>query len=186
MELFPRPGIGWLNGWIPLAVLYLVFGIVLLLLPKDVVARLYDRSRWSRRQKVISAAGKLLAVAVLVLVILTPLKVGRGVLVVGMVLYILGLAGFIVALINFRDAPADQPATLGLYGLSRNPQQVSLLLASLGMALMIGSWFVVLFLLVGTVSTHRRFLAEERACLAQYGESYQRYMEQVPRYFKLF
>jgi protein-S-isoprenylcysteine O-methyltransferase Ste14 len=29
-------------------------------------------------------------------------------------------------------------------------------------------------------------LAEERVCLAQYGETYRKYMERVPRYLLLF
>ena len=33
---------------------------------------------------------------------------------------------------------------------------------------------------------HNTTLAEERTCLAKYGESYESYMERIPRYFLFF
>ena len=48
------------------------------------------------------------------------------------------------------------------------------------------SWITLLMLLLGLVFTHRKILAEERSCLRQYGDSYQAYMERVPRYFLFF
>ena len=42
MEWMPELSIGWLNGWIPLALLALTDGILFLIFPKEVVARLFD------------------------------------------------------------------------------------------------------------------------------------------------
>lgn len=52
-ELFPALTTGWLNGWILLALLYLMFGALLPTFPKDLLAALYeyDRSGLSERQK---------------------------------------------------------------------------------------------------------------------------------------
>ena len=61
MELFPALQIGWLNGWLFLCVLYLIFGLLLLVFPKDVVRRLYDRSGWSKRERVLNAIGQLVS-----------------------------------------------------------------------------------------------------------------------------
>lgn len=44
MQLFPVLKVGLFNGWLLAAIFYLVFGILLLVFPKPVVARLYDRS----------------------------------------------------------------------------------------------------------------------------------------------
>ena len=57
MELFPALALGWLNGWILIGLLYLIYIIVLLILPKDVVARLYDKAGRSKRHKVLVYAG---------------------------------------------------------------------------------------------------------------------------------
>jgi len=117
------------------------------------------------------------------LLILTPLKVATPLFALGIALFALGLLGFVVALVNFRDTPPDQPAELGLYRHSRNPQVVSLIVASLGMCLAIGSWAALLTQVSTMAFGHARILAEEGTCLRQYGESYRAYMGRVPRYF---
>jgi hypothetical protein len=103
MELIPILEIGWLNGWILLCTFYLIYGILLKAFPKDVVARLYDRSGWSKTQRALTVIGKLLGLVCLVLIIFTPLKIGANVFIPGVGLFALGLAGFIVALFDFKN-----------------------------------------------------------------------------------
>lgn len=186
MELTPALQSGWLNGWVLLAALYSIFGLLLLVFPREVVRRLYDRSGWSRRQRVLTLIGKLIALVWFPLVIFTPLKIGSPVFVLGTVIFALGLVGFVVALFNYRNTPLDQPVTKGLYRVSRHPQQFTLLVSAAGITIAIGSWLALLMLLLGLVFTHLKILAEEGACLRQYGDSYCAYMERVPRYFLFF
>ena len=49
-----------------------------------------------------------------------------------------------------------------------------------------GSWIAFLLIAIGIVGAHYKVLAEEKACLQVYGESYRNYMDRVPRYFLLF
>jgi len=98
MELTPEFNLGLLNGWLLLVFFYAVFGILLLSFQKNVVARLYDRSAWSKRQKTLSAIGKLLIFSWFALVILTPLKIGHVVFVVGGALYLLGFCALAIEL----------------------------------------------------------------------------------------
>jgi protein-S-isoprenylcysteine O-methyltransferase Ste14 len=186
MELFPALRIGWLNGWLPMGILYLIFGILLLVFPKGVVRRLYERSGWSRGQRRLVLMGKLMALVLFPLIIFTPLKIGTPVFVLGTVIFALGLVGFVVALFNFRNTPLDQPVTKGLYRISRHPQQFMVLVSGVGISIAIGSWPVLWMLLLGLVFTHRKILAEEASCLRQYGDAYRAYMERVPRYFLFF
>lgn len=183
MELMPELRLGWVNGWVPMCLLYGVFGVLLVMFPRDVVARLYDRSGWTREQRLLSAVGKLPALAYLGLVVYSPLKVGEAVFWVGGVVFALGLAGFVVALFNFKDTPPDQPITTGLYSVSRNPQVLSLIVAFMGVAIAAGSWLAVITLVALSLGAHVRIVAEERSCLAHYGDSYRAYMKRVPRYF---
>jgi hypothetical protein len=44
MVLLPELQSGWLNGWLLLVILYGTFGILLLIFPRQVVSRLYDRT----------------------------------------------------------------------------------------------------------------------------------------------
>jgi hypothetical protein len=90
MGLIPEIQISWLNGWIGLAMLSVTEGTLFLLFPREVVARLFDRSGWSPKQRVFTIIGKLCALACLALIILTPLKIGQPVFYVGGILLAAG------------------------------------------------------------------------------------------------
>ncbi|UCC61536.1 MAG: hypothetical protein JSV36_12085 [Anaerolineae bacterium] len=107
MELMPALEIRWLNGWIPLGLLVLVEGLLLKAFPRKVVARLFDRSGWNKKQAVFTVIGKLFSLACLILIVFTPLKIGTGAFIVGAVLYVLGLTGLVVAIFNFRTTPVS-------------------------------------------------------------------------------
>jgi len=186
MELFPRLEIGWLNGWILLAIEFLIQGLLLLVFPKDVVTRLFDRSGWNTKQKGFTAAGKFFSLICLVLITLTPLKTNSSIFLTGIILFILGLTSLVLAMFNFKDTPPNQPVTKGVYKLSRHPQIVSLFFVFLGISVAIGSWAAVLVLLLSKLLQHFGILAEEEACLMKYGEAYRVYIEQIPRYFSFF
>lgn len=185
MELIPALQIGWLNGWTLICLLYLVYGIFLMAFPKNVRARLfyYNRSGWSKKQRVFYAIGRVSVLVYLVLIIFTPFRTRTYVLVPGIIVFALGLAGFIVALINFKNMPPNHPATNGIYGVSRHPQVLMLFVSSVGICIAIGSWLALLILAVSRFFGHFRTLAEEEVCLEQYGGSYRAYMKRVPRYF---
>ncbi|MBN1935807.1 MAG: isoprenylcysteine carboxylmethyltransferase family protein [Anaerolineae bacterium] len=186
MELFPKLGIGWLNGWILLAFEFLIQGSLLLIFPKDVVSRLFDRSGWSKKQRVFTILGKVFSLACLIWIILTPLKINSPVFIVGLIVYVIGLAGLVVAMLNYKDTLPDQPVTKGIYKISRHPQIVALFVLFLGICVAIGSWPALFALAVSRLLQHFGILAEEEVCLKQYGESYRAYMQQVPRYFLFF
>jgi len=182
MRLLPALAIGWLNGWILLAVEFLIQGFSLLVFPKDVVARLFDRSGWSGKQRVFTVMGKVSSLACLILIILTPLQTNSGAFIVGLIVYAIGLAGLVVAMLSFRDTPLNQPVTKGLYKISRHPQIVALFVIFLGICVAIGSWAALFTLVVSKLLQHLGILAEEEVCLRRYGEPYRVYMQQVPRY----
>lgn len=186
MELIPALELGWLNGWILLALEFLIQGFLLLIFPKDVVNRLFDRSGWSVKQRIFTIIGKVFSLACLILIILTPLKLNSSVFIVGLILYAIGLAGLVVAMLNFKDTPPSQPVTKGVYKMSRHPQIVALFILFLGICVAIGSWVALFMLTMSRLLQHFGILAEEEVCLRRYGESYRTFMEQVPRYFLVF
>jgi len=186
MEIFPDLELGLFNGWLLAVIFYLVFGILLVLFPKRVVAKLYDRSGRRDSGVVRRVLGLLVFLAWLLLAILTPLRHGDVMLAVGLVFYACGLTGFVVALFNYANAPADQPVTAGLYRISRHPQQFMISVSFLGISIAIGSWIALILIGIGIIAAHNKVLAEEEACLQMYGESYRDYTERVPRYFLLF
>jgi len=124
-----------------------------------------------------------LAFVCLILIILTPLKIRANIFIPGIILFALGLAGFIIALFNFKNTPSDQPVARGLYRISRHPQVLMLFIMSIGICITIGSGLVLFIVIISSLFLHSRDLAEEKACLERYGDSYRNYMKLVPRYF---
>jgi protein-S-isoprenylcysteine O-methyltransferase Ste14 len=182
MELMPALELGWLNGWILLGIEFAIQGGLLLIFPKYVVSRLFDRSDWSPKQKAFTIIGKVFSLVTLLLIVLTPLKTGTGTFILGLILYAAGIAGLVVAMYNFKDTPLDQPVTRGVYRFSRHPQIVSLTILFVGICLAIGSWVALLMLIVSRLWQHLGILGEEEVCLKKYGEPYRNYMQSVPRY----
>jgi protein-S-isoprenylcysteine O-methyltransferase Ste14 len=186
MEPFPALSLGWLNGWIALALLVLVDGILFLTYPKPALARVWNRSGWSRKQAVFTVVGKLFALIFLVLIALTPLKIGAPVFYLGSVLAALGLAGLAKALIDFRDTPLGEPVDRGVYRISRHPQIVMSSAVLLGACIAVGSWTALIVFAAARFFSHWGLVAEEEICLKQYGNAYREYLQRVPRYFLFF
>jgi protein-S-isoprenylcysteine O-methyltransferase Ste14 len=183
MEFFPELELGLLNGWLPLLVFYIIYGIILLIFPKEVVTRLYERSGWTRRMKITRLIGVLLIFSWFVIATLSPLMIDDPAFIIGGLIFLIGQICFVVALYNYKGTPLDQPVTKGLYKISRNPQHGSLFLSFLGISITIGSWLATILILIGIVLGDMRIRAEEKACLERYGDAYQKYMEEVARYF---
>ena len=185
LELFQILTIGLLNGWILLATFYIIELVLVLSFPKGARRRLfeYDHSKWKKHHRIILIIGKTFALILIILIIFSPLKLGTPMFYLGMIFYIIGLAGFIIAIINYKNTPLDQPVTQGLYRYSRNPQVLTILIIMLGISLAVGSVIFLIVLLISAILSRVRILEEEKACLEQYGDAYREYMERVPRYF---
>ena len=182
----PQTPIGGSLGLILIAFEFLIQGSLLLIFPKDVVSRLFSRSGWSVKQRVFMIIGKAFSLACLILIILTPLEINLNAFIVALILYATGLAGLVAAMLNFKNTPLGQPVTKGVYKISRHPQIVALFVIFLGICGAIGSWAALFTLIISKLFQHLGILAEEEVCLRRYGESYQTYMERVPRYFVFF
>jgi len=186
MTLFPPLSLGWLNGWIPTIIFYGSFLILLKIFPKETVDRLYDDTGWTLDQARPAKIGLPFALAAMILILFTPLTIGKTVFWIGLAIALIGQAGFIYSLHSFNITPLDEPVTDGLYQYSRNPQWVTFALVLIGFSLMVGSWTVLALLLVRVIMNHFRILGEERALEEQYGDSYLAYKGSIPRYLFFF
>ena len=186
MNLFPEIKLGLLNGWIYFVFYLIVFGITMSTCSREVKKRLIDRSLWDKKTKIITASGKLFSLANIIMIFLASLQIGTFEFIIGTVLYLIGLTGLVISIINYRNAPLEKPITRRLYKLSRNPQILMIFITFTGMVLIIGSWINLIFLCITVITTHFSILGEEKALTEQYGESYLEYKNQVPRYFLFF
>jgi protein-S-isoprenylcysteine O-methyltransferase Ste14 len=184
MEFFPALGLGWLNGWILLFFWFIIQGLSLLLVSKDVRERLFefDRYSWNKSQRTSFATGKILAVVFLVITVLTPIKIDSIEFIIGLSIYSIGLLGLVVAIYNFKSTPLDKPVAIGLYKVSRHPQLVMLFIGFIGLSIALSSWILLILRILSFVFEHAGVIAEENECLRRFGDSYKKYMESVPRY----
>ena len=186
MNVLPQLEIGLLNGWLFFALYLVVFGITMKSCPPTVRRRLYDRSLWSRRTKLLTVIGKMFSLLNILMIIFGVLVLENIEFNAGSVLYLLGLVILIRGIIDYRDAPLNEPITVGLYKYSRNPQILGVFVAFLGMVLVIGSWINVVFLIIAVIFSHFSILGEEFSLEQQYGESYLQFKKKIPRYFLFF
>ena len=186
MDLIPDLRLSLLNGWIYFLFYLFVFIIVMSTCSRDVRKRLYDRSLWTRKTKIITGIGKLFAFTNIVMIFLATIKFAKIEFFIGNGLYTIGLIGLVVSIINYRNAPMDKPIKRRLYKISRNPQMIMIFIMFAGIILIIGSWINLIFLSISIICTHFSILGEEKALTEQYGESYIEYKKQVPRYFLFF
>lgn len=126
----------------------------------------------------LSTAGLILS-----LLFLSLRQIPLWLLVLGGLAYGAGLLLLAASLVSFARPGEGGLCCHGVYRWSRNPMYVAYFLFFLGCAGLTHSWVLLGLTLVFQISGHWIILAEERACLAQFGAAYQRYQAQVPRYF---
>ena len=107
---FPPLGIGWIYGWILLCVWWLFQGLSVLAVPKDVRERLFefDRSSWRTSQRASFAVGKLVGLVFLIVVALTQINFDSIEFLIGMIVFVGGLLGLVIAIHNFQNTPLDE------------------------------------------------------------------------------
>jgi protein-S-isoprenylcysteine O-methyltransferase Ste14 len=185
MQLLPTLSLGLANHWILLAIYAAALILSVARLGKDKRTWLFadPKEQIHGIKKVLLRVGQVVAFTVIVLEALTPLfRAPAHLSVIGLGLYLAGMTMVVVSIFYFGRAPDGRPATDGPYRFSRNPQWVGLFCALLGIAISCGSWLlVIMVVLVGAVY-HVQVLGEEQACRAQYGQLYEEYSQQVPRY----
>jgi len=185
MEFLPELKLGWGNGWLYLALFYSCFGIYLISCSKAIVKKLYSVAGWEKRYYILSAIGKPLSLISLTLIILSPIKFNTTIFWLGTFIYLAGFLIMFIALWIYHQTPADAPVRGGIYQFSRNPQWLGLILIFIGACISCGNGLALLLMSVGIVMYHFRILGEESACLKAYGQTFQDYIDSVPRYFGL-
>jgi protein-S-isoprenylcysteine O-methyltransferase Ste14 len=185
MRILPDFQIGILNGWLPL-VLYLAgFVLMVATFSGQARARLFEdpKYRMSASIRFVRLVGQVAMFAYIGMMVFTLLTFGTPAFPVGVLIYAAGYGIVVAALHYFGRTPADQAVVAGPYRLSRNPQWVGLVLVLFGAAVMTGVLLYLGIILAVAIIYHLQILAEEKACLEQYGDSYRAYMAKVPRYF---
>ena len=120
--------------------------------------------------------------AIFLISIFLPAKAGSLIFYLGGVLYLLGLALCVLSMRDFSRPSPEGFCRKGVYRISRNPMYVAYFLCFLGCAILARSLFLLLIVFLFQISAHWIIRAEERWCIAQFGEEYLQYMHAVRRY----
>ena len=115
----------------------------------------------------------------------TPAAKGLGVFFV-----ILGVTLLLLAYLSFgaswrmgidRQTPGAL-VTNGIFAVSRNPIYVGSILCFIGIFLINGTWFFLIFTLLAIVGIHFEILREEDFLMQQHGAEFSKYRERTARY----
>lgn len=110
--------------------------------------------------------------------------------IIGVVLVSGGLIIFALAFFNFGDSwrmgidrkGPGQLVTTGIFGITRNPIYVFFILWFIGVFLINGTVTFLVFAVLTVAVLHWQILREEKFLVEHYGEPYELYRKNVPRY----
>jgi len=180
MSLIPAFEIGLLNAWIfiiPLIVLWLV-GIKFLFskrMPKFKVPN-------TGTDKILSIFLALTMFGSYFYSIFLPFAIGTIWLILGSLVYLVGVVLIIFTMIDFASTPLDKPVTKGIYRYSRNPMFIGFFLVYFGISFACVSWVYFLITVFFIVIVNYNSAFEEEVTLEHYGDEYKQYMKRTAKW----
>jgi len=181
MPLIPVFEIGVWNAWILIIPMLITFFFDMRVTAARESGQSGDFQLTTKEKRIINAVFLPLVVS-LVYAVSLPLQLGTAWLYGGLLIFSFGVVFTIVAVLNFATSPRDKVITKGLYGVSRNPMYIGLLIMQIGLGLTCSSWLYLLLTLVLMILLNANLSAEERYCLYRYGDAYREYMNKTPRW----
>jgi protein-S-isoprenylcysteine O-methyltransferase Ste14 len=185
MSYTPALQIGFLNAWL-FIVPYLLVTYGLTFLVVDRKAALFIWPEYTDTEKRAMPVSMSVLLLLIIYSVFLPLKLGTMWLVVGLIIYLLGMLFLLLATFGFSKTSTDKPVTTGVFRYSRNPMYFGFSLIYVGTGIATASWLVLVFALVfAVVQNYLMIPPEERMCLKKFGESYQTYMDETPKWIGL-
>jgi protein-S-isoprenylcysteine O-methyltransferase Ste14 len=184
MSLLPEFELGFLNAWI-LLLYFPLHPLIFLVVDKlvgngDIMKKMGDVP-FENKETIVAVVSMIIVLLLLVASIFLPLEFGTAWFYVGMAVYLIGLVMFLAPIFTIAKTPAGQPFTDGMYRYSRHPMAIGGSLTFIGAGMTTLSPIFVLLAVVGMFLDMRLVIAEERGCLAIYGDEYQAYMDSTHR-----
>ena len=182
MSLMPAFEIGVGNAWILVIPMLIIFFFSMRVTAARESGRQSGDFQLAKKEKGIINAILLPMVVSFIYAVFLPLQLGTAWLYSGLLIFLFGVVFTIVAILNFATSPKDKVITQGLYGVSRNPMYIGMLLMYIGLGIACASWLYLLLTLVLVILLNANLSAEERYCLYVYGASYRDYMNRIPKW----
>jgi len=183
MSLIPEFKVGLWNAWIFMLISLLTLPYFFRIARRRVIPSQDEEfNAFSKSNKVLFLSSKFIFFIAAIYSIFLPLKLGTIWFFIGIPITIVGLAGMIVVMANWANAPPNEPITKGFYKYSRHPMYVTYFLILLGVSIATVSFPFILFLIIFTAGAVAFADFEEQGCLKQYGEAYREYASRTPRW----
>lgn len=169
------------NAWFLSAPMIIIFAYVSVF-HTATAKRMGDMTGYTPKEKATAVLASLSPYPFMALTVFTPISSHKAAMVIGTLFYTIGLTGFLFAVISYTKIRQGEPATQGIYKVSRNPMYVSALLifASIVIVTLNISLTILLIIIIGL--HHGMIRAEENACTRRFGEAYELYKKSTPRY----
>ena len=181
MSLVPAFEIGVWNAWILVIPMLITFFFDMRVTAARESGQSGDFQLTTKEKRIINAVFLPLIIS-LVYAVFLPLQLGTAWLYSGLLIFSFGVVFTIVAVLNFATSPRDKVITKGLYGASRNPMYIGLLIMQIGLGIACSSWLYLLLTVVLMILLNANLSGEERYCLYKYGDDYREYMKRTPRW----
>ena len=189
MSLVPAFEIGVWNAWILILLFFLSTIIPNPFLSEEGKKRNSMMGNFvtsNRTEKVLAWSTHLVIFPIVILYsIFLPLKLGAAWLYVGLLIFVIGLAIWVMTTLSVAKTPLDKPATQGPYRISRHPMYFGGFLILVGIGIACASWVVILCAILWIVFFQIVVPSEERFLLEKYGDTYREYMNRTPRWIGL-
>ena len=185
MSWIPELKLGLWNAWI-LMLYYPLHPVIMILIDKvvgtgDMFKKMGDVP-YERGEKGAFIVAMIIILVMVIYSIFLPLKIGTTWLYIGLLIYLVGLAMVMVAIVNIATTPLGHPFVDGIYQYSRHPMMFFSFITFLGVSLVTTSWVFLLLSIVVMVLQVVQAIAEERGCLEMFGDRYHEYLDSTPRW----
>jgi len=182
MSLIPDFELDLWNAWI-----FILFGPLLeaflgFVINKEAMKKAHVTTAYSKMEKIVERVAVLLMIAFWVYSIFLPLKLGTAWFYVSLPIYFLSLVIGYISIVSFTTTPLDKLVTKGVYRISRNPAGLSGFLLEIGIGIACASWVFLLYATIDIILGNISVKSEERYLLEKYGDAYQEYTRQTPRW----
>ena len=137
----------------------------------------------SSREYYVFVISKILMLVYFLGAIFIPIRYDTLISIIGFIIYMIGITYYSAAWITIAKSEKGELFTHGPYKFSRHPVYISSAILFLGAGLISQSWFYLGLSIVVGISHMHNALAEEKICLAVFGDDYRTYMDKTPRWF---
>jgi len=181
MSLMPEFELGLWNAWIlVIPILIITFSDM-----RATAARESGKERdfqLTQKEKAMMNVMLLPMIFSWIYTVFLPLQLGTVWLYIGLIVCFFGLVFTTVAILNFASSPKDRVVTKGLYGFTRNPTYIGIIIMHVGLGIACASWLFLLLTAVMLIMFNAVLPAEERYCLYRFGDEYRKFKNKTPRW----